>query len=261
MRRATSGDGLLVVLKLVSDRRKELEFLEYFHKFREPANHTIPLNGVIRLDIGKTIIALPWKSPLTEVLPHISPECVLLLCLQFIEGVGFLHKHNVAHRDLKPANIVVERTSSRLFIIDLDLAINVEGEEEMSLRWCGTPPWIAPEVGTRSIPLRRYSPLLADRWVCGRLIEHFANYFSNNKAARELVAFAERLLNSIPQERPSLDTFLTPTPKASAKRRPGIIHYKRSKKRHILSQEPNHLSFTDGFLGPYSRQRCVVCTS
>ena len=155
---------------------------------------------------------LPWKSPLDEVLQFDDrPDDVVSLCLQFIEGVDFLHHHNVAHCDLKPRNVVVDTKSQsedspRLWIIDFELALSVESEETMSEGWCGTPPWIAPELGSMNGPIQRYSPILADRWACGRMIEHFAKYFPSNEDAQNarLRSFAQRLLDLDPRVRPEL---------------------------------------------------------
>jgi serine/threonine protein kinase len=186
MRQATSRSGVLVVLKTIADSN-ERQLLQYLSGIKAPSNHTIPLLDVIDLSIGKTIIVLPWKAPLDEVLRFRDrPGDVVSLCLRFIEGVAFLHEHRVAHCDLKPGNVVVDTTFEsetlpRLFIIDFGLAQSVENEETMTEGWCGTPPWIAPEVGSRNGPTRRYSPILADRWACGRTIEHFAKYFPTYK--------------------------------------------------------------------------------
>jgi serine/threonine protein kinase len=145
------------------------------------SNHIIPLLDDIKLTTGK-IIVLPWKSPLDDVLKSYGrdhPMDVLSLSRQFIEGVDFLHQHGVAHCDLKPGNVVVDTSASsspRLFVIDFDLAEWVESKETMTEGWCGTPPWIAPELGSRDEPTRRYSPILADRWACGRMIHHFLKY-------------------------------------------------------------------------------------
>jgi serine/threonine protein kinase len=149
------------------------------------------------------------KSPLDEVLRFRDcPDDVASLCFQFIEGVAFLHQHNVAHRDLKPGNVVVDTQceSARLFIIDFGLAQFVESEETMAIGWCGTPSWIAPELGLRDGPVRRYSPILAYRWVCGRMIQYFAKYIPtyDDENTQNLLAFAQRLLNVDPRARPSL---------------------------------------------------------
>jgi serine/threonine protein kinase len=181
MRRATSQSGNLVILKAIVDSN-ERQSLQYLSGIKTPSNHTIPLLDVIDLSIGKTIIVLPWKFPLDEVLQFRDrPDDVVSLCLQFIEGVAFLHQHKVAHCDLKPGNVVgyltESETSPRLFIIDFDLSQSVENEDTVTEGWCWTPPWIAPELGSRNGPTQRYSPILADLWACGRMIEHFAMYF------------------------------------------------------------------------------------
>jgi serine/threonine protein kinase len=159
----------------------------------------------------KTITVLPWKSPLGEVLQFGDrPDDVVSLCLQLIEGVAFLHRHNVAHCDLKPGNVVVDiksesEVSPRLFIVDFDLALSVESKETMTEGWCGTPPWIAPELGSRSGSIQRYSSILADRWACGWMIEYFAKYFPTYDGAQKtrLWVFAQRLLDVNPRVRPS----------------------------------------------------------
>jgi serine/threonine protein kinase len=117
-----------------------------------------------------------------------------------------LHQHNVAHCDLKPGNVVVDPkyglvTSPRLFIIDFDLAQFVESEETMEEGWCGTPQWTAPELGSRDGPLQRYSPILADRWACGRMIQYFAKYIRtrhDDENKQNLLAFAKRLVSINP---------------------------------------------------------------
>jgi len=212
MRQATSRTGAFVVLKTIADTN-ERQLLQYLRDIKEQSNHTIPLLDVIDLSVGKTIIALPWKSPLDEVLQlRGRPDNVVSLCLQFIEGVAFLHQHKVAHCDLKPGNVVVDTISEsetlpRLFIIDFDLAQSVESEETIAQGWCGTPPWIAPELGSRDGPIQRYSPILADRWACGRMVKHFAKYFPTYEGARKtkLLAVAQRLLNLNPSARPKLN--------------------------------------------------------
>jgi serine/threonine protein kinase len=78
---------------------------------------------------------------------------------------------------VKPGNVVVNTrsespTSPRLFVIDFGLALSVESEEMMIEGWCGTLPWIAPEVGTKDGSALRYSPVLADRWACGQMIKY-----------------------------------------------------------------------------------------
>ncbi|KAI0261722.1 kinase-like domain-containing protein, partial [Gloeopeniophorella convolvens] len=96
---------------------------------------------------------------------------------EFLEGVAFLHEHKIAHLDLNPSNVVVKvdgplsARSLRLLIIDYGLSMFVEGEETLLDCWRGTRGWIAPEAGTEHGPSVECSPILADRWTCGRMME------------------------------------------------------------------------------------------
>ena len=239
MRQATSRSGVLVVLKTIVGSN-ERRMLHYFDGIKAPSNHTIPLLDAIDLSIRETIIVLPWKCPLNEVLQYRDrPDDVVSLCLQFIEGVAFLHQHNVAHCDLKPGNVVVDtrsesKVSPRLFIIDFGLALFVKSEETMKNGWCGTPQWIAPELGSRNGPTQRYSPILADRWACGRMIKYFANYFPTHEGARKimLLSFAERLLDSDPRARPELSQL--PAMHGPTKRKSDGSQEESAPKRHAV---------------------------
>jgi len=161
---------------------------------------------------GKIIIVLPWKSPLDDVLESHGrdhPMDVLSLSRQFIEGVDFLHRHGVAHCDLKPGNVVVDTPASpspELFIIDFDLAEWVEGVKTMMKGWWGTRPWVAPDLGSRDDP-QLYSPILADRWACGRMIHHFLKYIPAFEF-QTLQDFVRRLLNVNPEARPELNELI-----------------------------------------------------
>ncbi|KAI9512268.1 kinase-like domain-containing protein, partial [Russula earlei] len=201
--KATSRSGLSVVLKLLGDDDQELEFLEHLSSIKDTTNHTIPLHDIIDLSIGRKAIVLPWGLPLDEVLQFGKYPDVVPLCQQFIEGVAFLHDHNVAHCDLKPGNVVIasKYQPPQLFIIDFDLAEFVESEETMVESWCGTPPWFAPERRT----VHRYSPVLADRWVGGQMIAYFAKYASSDDK-RDLLGLAGPLLSTNPRARPSLSS-------------------------------------------------------
>ncbi len=162
MRKATSRSGVSVVLKIIVDSN-ERRLLEYLSGIKASSNYSIPLLGAIELSIGKTIIVLPWKSPLDEVLRF----------------------HD------RPADVV---------------SLFVKSQETMTEGWCGTPPWIAPELGYRDGPTQRYNPILADRWVCGRMIEYFTQYFLPHEREHRkfLLEFAEQLLDDNPRARPEL---------------------------------------------------------
>lgn len=202
MHQATSRCGVLVVLKTIIGYERQL--LHYLSGIRP----TIPSH----LSIEKVIIVLPWKSPLDKALQFGDrPDDVVSLCLQFIEGVAFCIGTTLRTVTSNPIMWSLiqnpSRNTPRIFIIDFCLALSVESEETMTEGWCGTPPWIAPELGSRNGPIQRYSPILADRWACGRMIECFAKYFPVYEGAQKtrLRAFAQRLLHVDPRARPNLN--------------------------------------------------------
>jgi hypothetical protein len=52
-------------------------------------------------------------------------------------------------------------------MINIGLSIFVEDEYTM-MGFCGTPMWVAPEVGTYEGPDVRYGAVHANRWACGQ---------------------------------------------------------------------------------------------
>ena len=79
-----------------------------------------------------------------------------------IDGLTYLHKHNIAHRDIKPANLVCD-VRSRLQTVDLDVAIKVHDENTETDQYRGIKGWTAPEMGAEDAPAQKYSPIKADR--------------------------------------------------------------------------------------------------
>jgi serine/threonine protein kinase len=206
MRDATSSDGSRVVLKLVDSDTHELEILKYLNELKQAANHTIQLHGVVDVTVA-TVIALPWRLPLSMHFNSFSPpKSAALFPEQFLEGVAFLHAHKVAHLDLKPGNVVIEQHSRRLIIIDFDLSVFVEDEHTTAKGFCGTPPWVAPEVGTRDGPEMTYSPILADRWACGRMMRHLEVLEKRPRGGGDSrrCGIIEKLMSENPKSRPSL---------------------------------------------------------
>jgi serine/threonine protein kinase len=102
-----------------------------------------------------------------------------------------MHRNGVAHLDIKPQNIVV-RNDDRLFIIDFDLSLRVDGPDHLIDTWCGTTGWMAPDIGKRNGPRHLYSPIRADLWSCGQVISYLMAE-SNEVVDEELKTLARRL--------------------------------------------------------------------
>ncbi|KAL4994757.1 kinase-like domain-containing protein [Aspergillus recurvatus] len=91
---------------------------------------------------------------------------------QLISAVGYMHSKGVGHRDIKPENILLT-ADGNLKIADFGLATLFEykGGTKLSTTFCGSPPYIAPEVITCSSRNQAkgpgYRPDVADIWSCG----------------------------------------------------------------------------------------------
>jgi serine/threonine-protein kinase Chk1 len=91
---------------------------------------------------------------------------------QLISAVSFMHSKGVGHRDIKPENMLLT-SDGNLKIADFGLAALFEykGTRKLSTTFCGSPPYIAPEVITCSTRGQNkgsgYHPDLVDIWSCG----------------------------------------------------------------------------------------------
>lgn len=201
MRYAKRSDGTPVVVKLLCPRSDELRILQRLHSIKLPNNPVIPLIGTLELNLG-TFIVLPTASPLDlELTLGTFPSSMVVdLSRQLIAGVGFLHRHGIAHLDIKPGNLVV--LGNRLFIIDFDISVCVNDPDALIDRWCGTPRWMAPEIGHKDGPRNWYSPIRADLWSCGQTLEYLAD--EGGVTENPLEALIKQLLNTDPRRRPLL---------------------------------------------------------
>ncbi|KAJ5606516.1 hypothetical protein N7510_009297 [Penicillium lagena] len=91
---------------------------------------------------------------------------------QLASAVSFMHSKGVGHRDIKPENMLLT-ADGNLKIADFGLAALFEykGTRKLSTTFCGSPPYIAPEVVTCSTRGQTkgagYHPDLVDIWSCG----------------------------------------------------------------------------------------------
>jgi formylglycine-generating enzyme required for sulfatase activity len=92
------------------------------------------------------------------------------IATQLLEGIAFLHKHNVVHRDLKPGNILIVKHGGRIIplITDFGLskAVNVGENSVFSNSFGGgTQRYSSPEQ-LQGLPLR----LNTDLWSYGSIV-------------------------------------------------------------------------------------------
>jgi len=105
----------------------------------------------------------------------IAEETALKIVIQIMQGVSFLHSHNILHRDLKPANIFFlyfyfillyrkDQKGMRIKIADFGMATQIDENGAISLT-CGSPGYMAPEMLKR-IPYN----IKVDIYSCGIIL-------------------------------------------------------------------------------------------
>jgi len=190
------------MLKLLDKASDELRILETLNHIKSGANHVITVLDSFHLDIG-TVIALPIASPLGSH-DFTSFSVTLNLMNQLTSAVAFIHENGVAHLDLKPSNLLVSCAADRprLIMIDFDVSVFVDSPDTQIEGFVGTPPWVAPEVGTEHGPPQRFRPIRADLWACGRLLLYMASLSHIRDSA--LVQLARELSSDDPLQRPLL---------------------------------------------------------
>ncbi|XP_032670106.1 serine/threonine-protein kinase PLK4 isoform X2 [Odontomachus brunneus] len=83
---------------------------------------------------------------------------------QVVQGLLYLHSHQILHRDMSLANLLLTR-DMQVKIADFGLATQLNTPDEKHLTMCGTPNYISPEVATRS----SHGPE-ADVWSLGCML-------------------------------------------------------------------------------------------
>ena len=187
-------------LKFV-ERENELKVLRYLSEIKSPSNHTI--SGVQLWPVhGGTVISMPvaggWLTSLND-----PDEQLWSVALQLVEGVAFMHEHNVAHMDLKPQNVIIPVAGGRLSIIDFSVSIRVPSPDATYNGVAGTEDYIAPEVRKGN-----YKPMLADLWSCGRTLAELCACCDHSGQRAQLLEIAGLLMNHDPEMRPRMSTLL-----------------------------------------------------
>ncbi|KAJ7589482.1 kinase-like domain-containing protein [Mycena floridula] len=104
-------DKQKVVLKIVLDNTAELELSNYFSMppiRDDPRNHCVQVLDIITFPGRRfKIMVLPFLTPCDTPRMHCMPE-VIDFIRQMLEGLEFMHQHNIAHGDITPLNIMME---------------------------------------------------------------------------------------------------------------------------------------------------------
>lgn len=101
-------------------------------------------------------------SKLLETYKKLSESIIRKYALQILEGLEYLHSHNIIHRDIKGANILVDRDGV-CKLSDFGGAKIIEQEIDIKRNsFKGTPNWMAPET-VKKLEHSRFS----DIWSLG----------------------------------------------------------------------------------------------
>ena len=89
----------------------------------------------------------------------------------------------------------------------------MESEDTMIEGFRGTPPWVAPKVGTYDGPDMKYSAILTDWWACGRMIRYIEGILRGGSdgsqgRVQEKKTIQDQLMSDNLWSRPSLKEVL-----------------------------------------------------
>ncbi|KDR79995.1 hypothetical protein GALMADRAFT_1174063 [Galerina marginata CBS 339.88] len=109
------SDGAKVVLKKVNIHQDIpiLEFLNSPELLLDPRNNTVPILDLIPLpnDGNFALIVMPMLRHFdSHIIPFRHVSEVVEALEQFIQGLAFLHEHQIAHRDICYFNLMMDST-------------------------------------------------------------------------------------------------------------------------------------------------------
>jgi calcium-dependent protein kinase len=131
----------------------------------------------------------------------LSEEQGRYIMRQLLEGVNYLHTHDVAHRDIKPENILINAETCTVLIADFGFATKWSKDRELiSGERIGTLAYIAPEI----LRKQKYNPFLCDMWGVGCVFidmilgrrGSFSDLYKFSDSQASQVEFVKRVLES-----------------------------------------------------------------
>ncbi|KAJ6478642.1 kinase-like domain-containing protein [Mycena vitilis] len=103
-------DGQKVILKRVETDSNEVGIIKYLTARKDPRNRTIPLLDILSApDTSWSFLVMPYCREFNYPPFHCRNEFVDAMT-QFLEGLQFMHEHNIAHFDIAPQNMVMDES-------------------------------------------------------------------------------------------------------------------------------------------------------
>ncbi|KZT39532.1 hypothetical protein SISSUDRAFT_1061023 [Sistotremastrum suecicum HHB10207 ss-3] len=106
------SDGKIICMKLVPTHTKELviwQFLSSPDLRKDSRNHCIPIFDIHPLpDTDEQVLVVMPLLVVYDIIPFETPGEVMYCVHSFLEGLVFMHEHNVAHLDVASVNVMME---------------------------------------------------------------------------------------------------------------------------------------------------------
>ncbi|EIW62127.1 uncharacterized protein TRAVEDRAFT_27493 [Trametes versicolor FP-101664 SS1] len=143
------SDGKLVMLKAIPSTSTEVDICRYFSSeplCNDPRNRCIPLLDVLSHpdDPDVCIMVMPYLRNIDQPLFD-TVEDILECGAQILDGLLFMHEHNVAHRDCAYRNVMMDAT-----------AMNPSGYHPLHWRMLPDTVTPAPTLPRSSVPVTYY---------------------------------------------------------------------------------------------------------
>lgn len=218
-------DGTAIALKVLAEERASADKRRRFKNevsFLARNKHrnivTVIDHGVARGGevYGPFYVMRRYQNSLRKLMAdRISPDNVLALISQVLDGVEAAHLQDVVHRDLKPENILYDQDSITLAIADFGIA---RFTEDILTTFVETTPaqrlanfqYAAPEQRTPGQPVGAPADLYALGLILNEMftgaVPHGTQYRLISSVSKELGFLDEivaKMLRQAPQERPA----------------------------------------------------------
>ncbi|KAI0629607.1 kinase-like domain-containing protein [Trametes polyzona] len=103
------SDKKLVAIKSFFTDRQEMHIAQFLASVQDSRNHTVPILEILPdpTDPQRALMVMPYLRPCND--PEFSTIGDVVEFLdQTIDGLVFMHAHNIAHRDVAVANIMMD---------------------------------------------------------------------------------------------------------------------------------------------------------
>ena len=155
-------------------KMNHMNIVKYYGSFSKGKN----LNIVLEYCRGGSLLAL------LKIFTCFDENIIRKYITQILDGLEYLHCHNIIHRDIKCANILIDKNGI-CKLTDFGGAKIIKEEMNVISSMQGTPNWMAPEI-IMSLGATRYS----DIWSIGcTIIEMFSGQppYSDKKNAMSVL--------------------------------------------------------------------------